>query len=92
MTQISLQFSAKKIRATVHLPLSKSLCNRALIVQAQFPQIAIAALSKTDDTDVLVDALQSSAPIINLGAAGTAMRFATAFFAAHPIYIGRETR
>ncbi len=87
MTQISLHFTSKKVRATVHLPLSKSLCNRALILQAQFPQIKIASLSKTDDTDVLVNALQSSAPIINLGAAGTAMRFATAFFAAQP---GRE--
>lgn len=73
----------KQISTTIHLPASKSISNRALILHAlsggtQQPQ----NLSVCDDTDVLVAALQNMPATIDVGAAGTAMRFLTAYLAA----------
>ena len=68
--------------ATVKLPLSKSISNRALIINALTPNaLPIAEVAKCDDTDVMVAALTSEESTIDIGAAGTAMRFLTAYFA-----------
>lgn len=66
---------------------SKSESNRLLILQAQFPEIAIENLSNSDDTRVLQKALTSSEQVVDIHHAGTAMRFLTAYFAAKE---GRE--
>ena len=67
------------LRATISLPSSKSICNRALIIAAlSGKQTQLQNLSGCDDTRVLVHALQSEAEEINIMAAGTAMRFSTA--------------
>jgi len=60
---------------------SKSESNRLLILQKLYPEILIENLSDSDDTHHLQDALSSSDSDINIGHAGTAMRFLTAFFA-----------
>lgn len=60
---------------------SKSETNRLLILQAIYPDITIKNASDSDDTKVLQEALKSSEKIINIGHAGTAMRFLTAYFA-----------
>lgn len=65
------------------LPASKSISNRALIIKAladskgqgEMPQ----NLATCDDTDVMVNALQKMPEIIDIKAAGTAMRFLTAY-------------
>lgn len=68
--------------AAVKLPLSKSISNRALIINALTDGAhPIQEVAKCDDTDVMVAALASDSDIINIGAAGTAMRFLTAYFA-----------
>ena len=68
--------------AEVALPASKSISNRALILNALCAQKAqISNIAKCDDTDAMVAALQSADNTINIGAAGTAMRFLTAYFA-----------
>ena len=73
------------IETRVALPLSKSISNRALIINALTPNaIDIKQVAKCDDTDVMVSALSSTDSDINIGAAGTAMRFLTAYFAATP--------
>ena len=72
------------LSGSISLPLSKSLCNRALILAAQFPVLHIFALSNADDTRILSHALQTASGEIKVGAAGTAMRFLTAFYAAKP--------
>lgn len=73
------------LRATISLPSSKSICNRALIIAAlSGKQTQLQNLSDCDDTCVLVRALQSEAEEINIMAAGTAMRFSTAYFASTP--------
>lgn len=74
------------IETTVSLPLSKSMSNRALIINALTPgssPLDPASVAACDDTDVMVKALsQPSVSEVNVGAAGTAMRFLTAYFAA----------
>ncbi|MBR5897983.1 MAG: 3-phosphoshikimate 1-carboxyvinyltransferase [Muribaculaceae bacterium] len=73
------------IETSVSLPLSKSISNRALIINALTPNaIDIKQVAKCDDTDVMVAALSSTDSDINIGAAGTAMRFLTAYYAATP--------
>lgn len=68
--------------AEVALPASKSISNRALILNALCAQKAqISNIAECDDTDAMVAALQSTDSTINIGAAGTAMRFLTAYFA-----------
>ncbi len=64
-----------------HISGSKSESNRLLILQAFYPQIKITNLSNSNDTQVLKKALQNSSNIVDVGHAGTAMRFLTAYFA-----------
>ena len=69
-----------QIQATIQLPSSKSICNRALIIRALAQSHApIENLSDCDDTRVMVKALQEMKPVIDIMAAGTAMRFLTAY-------------
>lgn len=70
----------KRLNNTICLPASKSISNRALIIHAlsggkQLPE----NLSDCDDTDVIIQALQYMPEEINIKAAGTAMRFMTAY-------------
>ena len=60
---------------------SKSESNRLLILQKLFDGITINNLSDSDDTLHLQHALLTNDTSINIGHAGTAMRFLTAFFA-----------
>ncbi|MFI3239928.1 MAG: 3-phosphoshikimate 1-carboxyvinyltransferase [Bacteroidales bacterium] len=69
---------------TVNLPASKSISNRALIINALSVSAegdSLSNVARCDDTDVMLKALASEEDIINIGAAGTAMRFLTAFYA-----------
>lgn len=68
--------------AKIALPTSKSITNRALLIAALCdgePQVMHPALC--DDTAVMIDALGRDGGVINVGAAGTAMRFLTTYFA-----------
>lgn len=70
------------LEANITLPLSKSISNRALIINALADNtIPFDHVAKCDDTDVMVSALTNNSSEINIGAAGTAMRFLTAYFA-----------
>ena len=72
-------------RATVKLPASKSISNRALILNAlSSSPYAVDNLSDCDDTNLMVNALQAEGGDFNVGAAGTTMRFLTAFLANRP--------
>jgi len=78
------QVSAKSriIHANVHLPASKSISNRVLIIDAlSYNPFPVKNLSDSDDTRVLAAALQSNNTRFDIGHAGTAMRFLTAFLA-----------
>ena len=72
-------------RATVKLPSSKSISNRALILNAlSSSPYGVENLSDCDDTNLMVNALQADGQDFNVGAAGTTMRFLTAFLAKRP--------
>lgn len=74
-----------QIDTTVKLPASKSISNRALIIHALSKgDIMPQNLSVCDDTEVIVNALMYSPYTINIKAAGTAMRFLTAYLAVTP--------
>jgi 3-phosphoshikimate 1-carboxyvinyltransferase len=79
---MKIQLSAGKniIQGTVHLPASKSISNRALIINAlNFSPYPLNNLSDSDDSKVLQQALFSNQNKFDIGHAGTAMRFLTAF-------------
>ena len=70
----------ERLNQTIQLPASKSISNRALIIYAlsggrNLPE----NLSDCDDTEVIIDALRYMPDEINIKAAGTAMRFMTAY-------------
>lgn len=75
------------VMATVSLPLSKSISNRMLIINALTPGAApLEAVADCDDTAALAAAIaavgQAGGTVaVNTGAAGTATRFITAYLA-----------
>lgn len=70
----------KSLDAKIILPASKSISNRALIISAlAYSAVPVKNLSKSDDTQVLLKALNSNSNMFDVGPAGTAMRFVTAF-------------
>ena len=70
------------IDATITLPLSKSISNRALILNALTINASpLKNVARCDDTDAMIRALDEKGGRVDVGAAGTAMRFLTAYFA-----------
>ena len=71
-----------KLKTTVQLPASKSISNRVLLLNALSlnPQ-KIQNLADCDDTHAMTLALQTQQSEIDIKAAGTAMRFMTAYLA-----------
>ena len=78
----------KKIDQEITISGSKSESNRLLILQKLFPEISIDNLSDSDDSVHMQHALSTKDELVNIGHAGTAMRFLTSFFAVNE---GRET-
>jgi len=79
----TLHFSGRKLQGKISLPSSKSISNRLLIIRALSPEgFPLEGLSDSDDTQVLQNGLQSASDVIDVGHAGTSMRFLTAYFAA----------
>lgn len=73
------------LQTTVSLPLSKSISARLLVLNAMTPgRPVLPRLADCDDTHALAQALEATSGTVNIGPAGTAMRFATAYFAATP--------
>ena len=72
--------SDKTLYGEVTLPSSKSISNRILIINAlSYSPYEIDNLSDSDDTRVLEKVLNSNTSHFDIGHAGTAMRFLTAF-------------
>lgn len=86
MTRIKVTAPSHPIDTTVVLPSSKSISNRALIINAlgkgTYPP---ENLSECDDTQVMIRALNGRPDdLIDIMAAGTAMRFLTAYLSVTP--------
>lgn len=70
------------ISTTVPLPASKSISNRAIILNALSLNLhPINNLSDCEDTRVILDSFNSNSNVFDVKGAGTAMRFLTAFLA-----------
>ena len=81
MTQYTIT-APSRLQHTAQLPASKSISNRALIIHALSGGLILPEnLSDCDDTEVIVSALKDNPYEINIKAAGTAMRFMTAYLA-----------
>jgi 3-phosphoshikimate 1-carboxyvinyltransferase len=76
---LNVSASAKIIEKIV-ISGSKSESNRLLILQQLFPEISIDNLSDSDDSKHLQQALSTKASFIDIGHAGTAMRFLVGYF------------
>jgi 3-phosphoshikimate 1-carboxyvinyltransferase len=75
-----ISHTSKSINADLILPPSKSISNRALIIQALCQsKPKLLNLSQSSDTHYLIKALKATSKTIYVGDAGTSMRFLTAF-------------
>lgn len=73
----------KILQANINLPSSKSISNRALVIHAMTGgKMLPSNLSDCDDTEVIIQALKHMPDVIDIKAAGTAMRFMTAYLSA----------
>lgn len=69
----------------IDLPSSKSITNRVLIIRALAnSKNEIYNIATSDDSTAMVHALSNSPECIDIGAAGTTMRFLTAYYAITP--------
>lgn len=76
-----LKYSSEIKSAEIAISGSKSETNRMLIVQALYSEINLENASNSDDSRIMINALQSDAEVIDIHHAGTAMRFLTSYFA-----------
>ncbi len=82
---LHLDYTEKKVRdKSVVISGSKSESNRLLILKQWYPNMELENLSDSDDTRHLSAALSGDKAIVDIGHAGTAMRFLTAYFASQP--------
>lgn len=72
----------KTVNGNIRITGSKSESNRLLVLQKFYPNLSIENISNSDDSQLMQKALKSSSKEINIGHAGTAMRFLTAYFSA----------
>lgn len=83
--KFQLRAKTHSLKGSIKLPGSKSISNRVLIIQALAKRpFQIEGLSDADDTQVLTKALDRNDIITDVGPAGTAMRFLTAYYASIP--------
>ena len=86
--QKTLKF-AKRLVADITPPTSKSISNRALMLQAlcrerRYPIERLAVCDDTEHMQEGIEAKQAGATLVDIGATGTAMRFLTAYLAITP--------
>lgn len=72
----------KQVHGTVVLPSSKSISNRALVINALAGNKNLPEnVSDCDDTKVMINWLSTHPELVDIGPAGTAMRFSSALLA-----------
>lgn len=78
-------FKEKRVEVTIQLPCSKSISNRLLIINALAgSETKLVNLSDSDDTRILQEALAGDFVRVDVGHAGTAMRFLAAYLCMTP--------
>lgn len=91
MQQVS--FNKTSIQSSIDLPASKSICNRAIVIQHVLKHInhgiipTIKNLADADDTTLILQGISTANnQTFHVKNAGTVLRFLTAYFAATPNY------
>ena len=84
MSNLRLTHASQILEGNCKITGSKSESNRLLILQALFPTLVLDNLSNSDDTQAMQRGLASDAHTIDIGHAGTTMRFLTSYFATTP--------
>ena len=77
MESLQLHHFIGEINHKIKITGSKSESNRLLILQQLYPNLKIENLSNSDDTNLMLKALANTGDEINIGHAGTTMRFLT---------------
>ena len=70
---------AEPRQANIIIPGSKSESNRLIILSSLFENISLENISNSDDTNYLLNAINTKSNVINVGHAGTAMRFLASY-------------
>ena len=70
----------KTVSGNIQITGSKSETNRLLVLQQFYKNLTIENISNSDDSVLMQKALASTSNEINIGHAGTAMRFLTSYF------------
>ena len=68
------------VNGNIQITGSKSETNRLLVLQQFYKNLNIKNISNSDDSVLMQKALASNSNEINIGHAGTAMRFLTSYF------------
>jgi 3-phosphoshikimate 1-carboxyvinyltransferase len=85
LTQYIISSPKTLQEVTIPLPASKSISNRAHIIRALTCEpLPLSNLSDCDDTRVMEEVFQSDGTTFDIGHAGTAMRFLTAWLSERP--------
>ena len=78
-----LKYTRRDINPDIELSASKSIVNRMLIIkELSGNSFSVSNLPDSDDCVAMVNALQNQCGEINIGHAGTTMRFLTSYFSA----------
>jgi 3-phosphoshikimate 1-carboxyvinyltransferase len=80
MKDLTLRHQSGNLHGKIQITGSKSESNRMLLLRALFPQIALDNLSNSDDTVAMKSGLESDNDLVDIGHAGTSMRFLTAYY------------
>ena len=80
MKDLRLRHQSGNLHGKIQITGSKSESNRMLLLQALFPQIALDNLSNSNDTVAMKSGLESDNDLVDIGHAGTSMRFLTAYY------------
>lgn len=81
MESLKINKVNKTVNGNIQITGSKSETNRLLVLQQFYKNLTIGNVSNSDDSVLMQKALASTSNEINIGHAGTAMRFLTAYFA-----------
>ena len=80
MKDLRLRHQSGNLDGKIQITGSKSESNRMLLLRALFPHIELENLSNSDDTVAMKSGLENDDDLVDIGHAGTSMRFLTAYY------------
>ena len=80
MKDLTLRHQSGNLHGRIQITGSKSESNRMLLLQALYPKITLDNLSNSGDTVAMKSGLESDKNMVDIGHAGTSMRFLSAYY------------